>query len=129
MIETNHPQPGGHLILSTISRTPLSRLLTITLAEDVLRLVTPGTHTYSKFVKPIELRKFVHASMGGDAVWERNLDASDVKSDEIGETRGIAYDPFSGGWKLWVGAEGTVGKWLGEGCNYMFHVKKRGDAV
>jgi polyprenyldihydroxybenzoate methyltransferase/3-demethylubiquinol 3-O-methyltransferase len=37
---------GGHLLLSTISRTPLARLLTITLAEDVLRLVTPGKNRW-----------------------------------------------------------------------------------
>ncbi|KAG6909019.1 hypothetical protein DXG01_002405 [Tephrocybe rancida] len=51
-------KPGGHLFLSTISRTPLAYLLTIFLAEDVLRKVSRGTHTYSKFIKPTELVAF-----------------------------------------------------------------------
>jgi len=29
------------------------------------------------------------------------------------------------GWRLWGGAEGTWGKGLGEGCNYLFHARKR----
>ena len=118
-------QPGGHLILSTISRTPLSQLLTLTLAENILRLVTPGTHTYSKFVRPEELGRFVHSEMGGFNLWERNRDASDVRKDQVGETRGIVYDLLRGEWTLWKGAEGTWMKGLGEGCNYMFSAKKR----
>ena len=122
---TQTEQPGGHLILSTISRTPLSRLLTLTLAESVLRLVTPGTHTYSKFIKPDELRHFVWAEMGGYDTWEKNKDASDIRTREVGSTQGIVYDPLAGSWKLWDGTEGTWGKGLGEGCNYVFHAKKR----
>ncbi|ODO02106.1 3-demethylubiquinone-9 3-O-methyltransferase [Cryptococcus wingfieldii CBS 7118] len=118
-------KPGGHLILSTISRTPLSQLLTITLAEDVLRLVTPGTHTYRKFVRPEELRRFVYSDMGGFGIWERNEDASDIRDGEVGETRGIIYDPLKGGWNLWGGVEGSWFKDLGEACNYMFYAKKR----
>ncbi|ORX33864.1 S-adenosyl-L-methionine-dependent methyltransferase [Kockovaella imperatae] len=118
-------KPGGHLILSTISRTVLSRLLTITLAEDVLRLVTPGTHTHSKFIKPDEMRRFVFAEMGGFDVWEQNNDASDVRLDEVGSTQGIIYDPLAGQWKLWSATEGTWSKALGEECNYMFHARKR----
>ena len=33
-------QPGGHLFLSTIARTPLAYLITIFAAEDVLRRVS-----------------------------------------------------------------------------------------
>ena len=119
------PQPGGHLVLSTISRTPLSQLLTLTMAESILRLVTPGTHTYAKFVKPNELREFVYSDMGGYDVWEKNDDASDVRKDQVGETRGIIYDPLRGQWGLWSGVEGTWGKELGEKCNYLFHARKR----
>ena len=111
--------------MSTISRTALARLLTITVAESVLRLVTPGTHTYSKFIKPEELRRFVFAEMGGHDVWHRNTDASDIRTDEVGSTQGIIYDPLAGGWALWNGTEGNWSKGLGEGCNYMFHAKKR----
>lgn len=118
-------RPGGHLVLSTISRTPLSQLLTLTLAEDVLRLVTPGTHTYHKFVRPEELRRFVYADMGGFDVWERNTDASDIAVDAVGETRGIVYDPLASTWKLWPGAEGTWMKGMGEYVNYMYSARKR----
>lgn len=118
-------RPGGHLVLSTISRTPLAQLLTLTLAEDVLRLVTPGTHTYSKFVRPEELRRYVHEEMGGFDVWERPSDAADIRVGEVGETRGIIYDPLGGRWRLTPGAEGTFIKTLGEGVNYMFHARKR----
>lgn len=101
----------------------------MTLAEDVLRLVTPGTHTYSKFIKPEELRRFVYEEMGGYAVWERNKDGSDVRQDQVGETRGIVYNPLKGAWELWAGAEGSWGKEAGELCNYMFYARKRADAV
>ncbi|GMK57899.1 hypothetical protein CspeluHIS016_0407330 [Cutaneotrichosporon spelunceum] len=118
-------RPGGHMVLSTISRTPLAQLLTLTLAEDVLRFVTPGTHTYAKFVRPEELRRFVYAEMGGFDTWERQAGAGDVRTNEVGETRGIIYDPLGGRWRLTPGAEGTWYKPLGEIVNYMYHAKKR----
>lgn len=61
-------------------------------------------------------------------MWYKNEDGSDIRRGEMGETRGIIYDPVLGGWRLWSGVEGTWGKGLGEGCNYMFHVRKRDDA-
>lgn len=118
-------RPGGHIVLSTISRTPLAQLLTITLAEDVLRLVTPGTHTYSKYVRPEELKRYFAKEMGGVGVWERNEDASDVAEGQVGSTQGIMYDPLGGRWRLWPAPEGTLGKSMGEIVNYMFHAKKR----
>lgn len=118
-------KPGGHLAMSTISRTPLAQLLTITMAEDILRFVTPGTHHYHKYVRPEELRRFVAKEMGGHAVWEANEDASDIRVGEVGETRGIIYDPLGGRWRLWPGVEGTWAKGMGELCNYMYHAKKR----
>jgi len=76
-------------------------------------------------VKPSELRSFVYTDMGGYNTWERTEDASDVLKGQVGETRGIVYDPVKGGWRLWSGVEGTWGKDLGEGCNYLFHARKR----
>lgn len=67
--------------------------------------------------------------MGGHDVWEQAADASDMRKGEVGETRGIVYDPLRGGWLIWGGAEGTLGKQVGEGCNYMFHARKRADAA
>lgn len=118
-------RPGGHMVLSTISRTPLAQFLTLTLAEDILRFVTPGTHTYEKYVRPEELRRFVYAEMGGFERWERRNDAGDIVNDEVGETRGIIYDPIGARWRLTPGAEGTWLKPLGEIVNYMYHAKKR----
>lgn len=98
-------QPGGHLLLSTISRTPLARLLTITLAEDVLRLVTPGTHTYHKYLKPSELRDFF--------VTEKHWTEF--------ETRGCPYDPIAGKWRLLeVGQLGGAGELV----NYFAGVRR-----
>lgn len=112
--------------MSTISRTPLAQLLTLTLAEDVLRLVTPGTHTYSKYIKPEEIRRFIYREMGGYEIWDKEEDAGDVRMDEVGRTRGIVYDPLKATWRLWgSGVEGSWGKELGEGCNYMFGARKR----
>lgn len=97
-------QPGGLLLVSTISRTPLAQLLTITLAENVLRLVTPGTHTYSKYVKPDELQSFFD-----DKGWYGM------------ERRGCIYDPIKAGWRL-LGM-GDLGG-LGEQVNYFAGVQK-----
>ena len=46
-----------------------------------------------------------------------------------GETRGIVYDPLGAVWRLWEVVEGGWMKGLGEGCNYLFHARKRGDAT
>ena len=49
-------RPGGLFLFDTINRNPLARLATITIAEDLLRLLPRGTHDPSKFIKPRELR-------------------------------------------------------------------------
>ena len=124
-------QPGGHLFISTISRTVLSYLLTIVAAEHVLRLVTPGTHTHSKFVKPEELLDFFCKPVGHNHLpplahsdelvpkpWiSRLYDGSPTRREA--EVRGIVYLPWAGRWELaprvWSG--------LSE-CNYLFWVRK-----
>ena len=50
-------QPKGTLLISTINRTVLSRLLAIELAENVFRWVAQGTHSHDKFVKPEDLHE------------------------------------------------------------------------
>lgn len=74
------------------------------MAESVLRLVTPGTHTYSKFIKPEELREYFE-----EKGWEGL------------EQRGCIYDPIKGGWRL-LG----MGEWggMGELVNYFFAARK-----
>ena len=49
-------RPGGVFLFDTINRNPLARLATITLAEDLLRLLPRGTHDPAMFIKPRELR-------------------------------------------------------------------------
>lgn len=116
-------KPGGHLFLSTISRTPLAYLLTIFAAEDVLRLVTPGTHTYSKFVRPEELTQFFceHRSSPEERPWISRLHGG-IPARTEAETRGMIYVPWKGEWTLVP--RGAVGASWGEGCNYLFWVRR-----
>ena len=48
-------RPGGLFLFDTINRNPLARFATITMAEDVLRLLPKGTHDPAMFIKPAEL--------------------------------------------------------------------------
>jgi 2-polyprenyl-6-hydroxyphenyl methylase/3-demethylubiquinone-9 3-methyltransferase len=50
-------RPGGLFMFDTINRNPLARLATITIAEDVLRLLPRGTHDPAMFIKPRELQR------------------------------------------------------------------------
>ena len=50
-------RPGGLFLYDTINRNALARLATITMAEDVLRLLPRGTHDPSLFIRPRELRR------------------------------------------------------------------------
>jgi 2-polyprenyl-6-hydroxyphenyl methylase / 3-demethylubiquinone-9 3-methyltransferase len=47
---------GGIFLFDTINRTRIARLATITVAEDILRLLPRGTHDPARFIKPRELR-------------------------------------------------------------------------
>ncbi len=50
-------RPGGLFLFDTINRNFLARLATITVAEDILRLLPKGTHDPAMFIKPKELRR------------------------------------------------------------------------
>jgi 2-polyprenyl-6-hydroxyphenyl methylase / 3-demethylubiquinone-9 3-methyltransferase len=50
-------RPGGLFLFDTINRNLVARLATITLAEDILRLLPRGTHDPAMFIKPAELRR------------------------------------------------------------------------
>jgi len=52
-------KPGGSFFVTTISKTQLSWLLAIVVAEDALRLLPRGTHEWEKFISPEELTKIV----------------------------------------------------------------------
>jgi 2-polyprenyl-6-hydroxyphenyl methylase/3-demethylubiquinone-9 3-methyltransferase len=49
-------KPGGIFLFDTINRNPVATLATITVAEDILRLLPKGTHDPAMFIKPRELR-------------------------------------------------------------------------
>ncbi|KAI0065541.1 ubiquinone biosynthesis O-methyltransferase [Artomyces pyxidatus] len=114
-------KPGGHLFLSTISRTPLSYLLSIFAAEKMLGLVEPGTHTYSKFVNPSELISFFQnyhflETDGDPHPWIRHPEPTRREA----EVRGLVYLPWRGDWMLMPRAARS---WVTE-SNYLFWVRK-----
>lgn len=49
-------RPGGLFLFDTINRNPIARFATITLAENMLRLLPRGTHDPAMFTKPRQLR-------------------------------------------------------------------------
>lgn len=48
-------KPGGTFLFDTINRNPMARFATITLAENLLRLLPRGTHDPGKYIRPAEL--------------------------------------------------------------------------
>ncbi|KFH41139.1 Hexaprenyldihydroxybenzoate methyltransferase-like protein [Hapsidospora chrysogenum ATCC 11550] len=51
-------RPGGWLVMSTIARTWMSWFTTNLVAEDLLRIVPPGTHDWNKYINEDELRRY-----------------------------------------------------------------------
>src|SRR5262249_46153989 len=74
-------RPGGAALVATLNRTPKAYALAIVGAEYLLRWVAPGTHRWSKFVRPSELVNGLRR--GGLAV--RDM-------------AGFSYDPLRGTW-------------------------------
>ena len=57
-------RPDGVFLFDTINRNPLARIVAITIAEDILRLLPRGTHDPAMFIKPCELRSaLTHAGL------------------------------------------------------------------
>ena len=118
--------------MSTISRTPLAYALTILLAEDILRKVTRGTHTYSKFIKPTELVKFFrnyyspgkadsginHPALPSVSPWISTPSSSTYLPRLQAELRGLIYNPFQARWML-----APRDTWGALECNYLFWVR------
>jgi polyprenyldihydroxybenzoate methyltransferase / 3-demethylubiquinol 3-O-methyltransferase len=99
---TAHLRPGGWLVGSTISRSTLSYLTTILIAEaPVVGVVPRGTHDWNQYINPGELRGFFEKEGGwGDMI-----------------TQGVVYLPAVG-WRTVKGSED-----LG---NYFFGIQKIG---
>ena len=89
-------KPGGTIFFSTINRNPKSFLFAIIGAEYILNLLPKGTHEYSKFITPSELREWCL------------MNKLDFKS-----ITGMSYNPFLQTYKL--GKDTTV--------NYIVEVK------
>lgn len=106
-------KPGGHLVLSTIARTPLAYFMTIFMAERVLGIVTPGTHSYSKYVNASELLEFFRTRIP----WLPKGPAD--PPSHLAELRGMIYYPLSGNWGLL-----PRGAPLALDCNYIFWLRK-----
>ena len=51
-------KPDGLIIISTINRNILSKMIVIKMAEDVLKKIPAGTHNYEKFITPTEIRNY-----------------------------------------------------------------------
>lgn len=49
-------KPDGQFFFDTINRNLIAKLATITVAEDILRLLPKGTHDPEMFIKPAELQ-------------------------------------------------------------------------
>jgi 2-polyprenyl-6-hydroxyphenyl methylase/3-demethylubiquinone-9 3-methyltransferase len=69
-------RPGGHVLLSTLNRTPKSFAMAIVGAEYLLGLLPRGTHEYQRFIRPAELAAFARAA-----------------GLELGDLRGIEMTP------------------------------------
>lgn len=108
-------KPGGHLFLSTIARTPLSWFLTIFMAEQVLRLVTPGTHTHHQYINPHELVDFFQH----DRNWYAH--GTPLPQRLHFEVRGTAYLPWKRTWSLAPSNTSLPGT---QECNYFFWARK-----
>jgi 2-polyprenyl-6-hydroxyphenyl methylase / 3-demethylubiquinone-9 3-methyltransferase len=88
-------RPGGHVFFSTLNRNLKAYLLAVLGAEYALRLLTPGTHTYERFIKPSELAR-----------WSRACGL------EVQDVAGLSYNPITHSCGL--GSDPSV--------NYMMHL-------
>ncbi|MDX2222153.1 MAG: bifunctional 2-polyprenyl-6-hydroxyphenol methylase/3-demethylubiquinol 3-O-methyltransferase UbiG [Rhodospirillaceae bacterium] len=75
--------PGGALVAATINRTLKALALAKIGAEYILRWLPPGTHEWSKFVRPSELA----AGLRGGGL-------------QIGEVAGMSYNVLTDAWSV-----------------------------
>ncbi len=92
-------KPGGQAVFSTINRTPKAFLFAIIGGEYLLRLLPRGSHTYSKLIRPRELKSWAE---------ENGLEFSSLSS--------LIYNPFTRRFKVVAGREDV---------NYMAHFTRK----
>lgn len=76
-------KPNGLMFVATINRTAKARALAIFMAEQVLRWLPKGTHTYEKLVRPEEIETPVNAS-----------------GMEIIDRTGVFFNPLTDRWNM-----------------------------
>jgi 2-polyprenyl-6-hydroxyphenyl methylase/3-demethylubiquinone-9 3-methyltransferase len=76
-------RPGGLVLAATLNRTLKSFAFAIVGAEYVLRWVPRGTHHWSRFITPAELKNAL----------------GDARLRVFDET-GVVFDPLAGKWRL-----------------------------
>lgn len=91
-------KPGGQAFFSTINRTPKAFFFVIFGGEYVLRLLPRGTHTYSKLIRPSELK-----------AWNQKVG---LKFERLAS---LMYNPFNKKFRVAPDIEDN---------NYMAHFKK-----
>ncbi|MGD9974805.1 MAG: bifunctional 2-polyprenyl-6-hydroxyphenol methylase/3-demethylubiquinol 3-O-methyltransferase UbiG [Desulfatirhabdiaceae bacterium] len=91
-------RPGSDIFFSTINRNPKSFLFAIIGAEMILRLLPVGSHTYSRLIRPEELKTL----------------AAQAGLTTIDQT-GLHYNPFTRRYRLGRNLD----------VNYMMHCKKK----
>jgi 2-polyprenyl-6-hydroxyphenyl methylase / 3-demethylubiquinone-9 3-methyltransferase len=91
-------RPGGQVFFSTINRTLMSLVAVILIGENVLRLLPRGTHTYSKLIRPSELK-----------AWSKDSGLDFVRLSSL------LYNPLNGKFKVAADKEDM---------NYMVHFTK-----
>lgn len=92
-------KPGGHAFFSSINRSLKAFLFVIFGGEYILRLLPRGTHTYSKLIKPRELK-----------TWGQK------NGLEFARLASLVYNPFTGKFKVAHDKEDD---------NYMLHFIKK----
>ena len=75
--------PGGLLVMATLNRTPKAFALAVVAAERILRWLPPGTHDWSKFVTPEEMR----APLAAEGL-------------TVAPAVGVSYTPIADRWRL-----------------------------
>lgn len=95
--------PGGLMFVATLNRTLKAHALAIVGAEYILRWLPVGTHDWSKFLKPEEIKGFLQPVL-------------DQGRAEISEPQGVSYNPLFGTWSLSNDTD----------INYMMVVQRRG---
>lgn len=111
--------------------------LTILAVENILGIVTPGTHTYSKYIKPSELLaffqeypapRFVSKSGEHEKPWITRL-YNGLPSRKEAEARGLIYVPWDGRWTLTGRSSTSIDFDLSTLCNYIFWARKPNNSV